>query len=118
MDSGGNCIFTVLDKPVMIRHIVLFKIKEFSSEVERKESIESVLCTFRSLIGQIPQLRHFRVEAGIKTGPASCDVLIDSTFDSYDDLIAYQTHPAHLDAVNHNKQWCDFKISGDYEILA
>ncbi len=34
----------------MIRHIVLFKLKQFSSESERLEATNHVLETFRSLV--------------------------------------------------------------------
>jgi len=98
----------------MIRHIVLFKIKDFSSESERNEAVQNVLTTFRSLIGQIPQIRQFRVERNTVNGPSSCDVILDSIFDNIIDLQAYQGHPAHLDAVMLNRQWSESKISGDY----
>lgn len=98
----------------MIRHIVLFKIKDFSSESERNEALQNVLVTFRSLIGQIPQIRQFRVEPDCVHAPSSYDVIIDSVFDSKEDLKAYQVHPAHLDAVALNKQWSESKIAGDY----
>jgi hypothetical protein len=98
----------------MIRHIVLFKIKEFSSETERNEAIQNVLTTFRSLIGQIPQIRQFIVEPVCIHGPSSYDIIIDSVFSSVQDLKDYQAHPAHLDAIELNKQWSDGKIVGDY----
>ena len=98
----------------MIRHLVLFKIKDFSSESEKKEAIQNVLFTFRSLIGQIPQIRQFRVEPDCVHGPFSSDVIIDSVFDSLEDLKSYQAHPAHIDAVDLNKQWSESKILGDY----
>jgi hypothetical protein len=100
----------------MIRHIVLFKLKDFSSESERSEALENVLVTFRSLKGQIPQIRQFRVEPDCMKGPSSSDVIIDSYFDSMEDLKAYQAHPAHLEAVALNKQWSESKIVGDYQI--
>lgn len=101
----------------MIRHFVLFKIKQFSSESDRQEAIENVVSTFRALVGQIPQIRQYRVEKGLPLGVASCDVIIDSTFDNLDDLKAYQSHPAHLEAVELNKQWSESKTIGDYEYL-
>ncbi|MFO7616720.1 MAG: Dabb family protein [Bacteroidales bacterium] len=101
----------------MIRHIVLFKLKQFSSESDRLEAAENVLATFRALVGQIPQIRQYRIEKGLPLGAASCDVIIDSTFDNTDDLKAYQSHPAHLEAVELNKQWTDYKMSGDFEFL-
>lgn len=98
----------------MIRHIVLFKIKDFSSESERNEAVQNVLVTFRSLVGQIPQIRQYRVEADCLQGASSLDVIIDSTFDNLEDLRAYQAHPAHLDAVEMNRQWSEYKVMGDY----
>lgn len=98
----------------MIRHIVLFKLKDFSSESERNDALQNVLLTFRSLVGQIPQIRQFRVEPDCGQGPSSYDVIIDSVFDNLVDLKAYQAHPAHLDAVELNKQWSDSKVAGDY----
>ena len=98
----------------MIRHIVLFKIKDFSSESERNEALQNVLVTFRSLIGQIPQIRQFSVEPDCVHGPFSYDVIIDSVFDDTEDLRTYQAHPAHLDAVALNRQWSENKIICDY----
>jgi hypothetical protein len=98
----------------MIRHIVFFKIKNFSSESERNEALQNVIVTFRSLIGQIPQIRHYRVEQDCIQGPSSCDVIIEGVFDNESDLAAYQSHPAHLDAVALNKQWSESKLVGDY----
>ena len=99
----------------MIRHIVLFKIKDFSSEDERKEAAEKVLFNFRSLIGEIPQLRRYKVERDISCTNDSYDVIIDSDFDSREDLLAYKNHPAHQFAVEQNRQWCSKKVVVDYE---
>jgi len=98
----------------MIRHIVLFKIKDFSSESERNEALQNVLVTFRSLIGQIPQIRQYRVEPDCVHGPGSYDVIIDSVFDHLEDLKAYQSHPAHRDAAALNAQWSESKAVCDY----
>ncbi|MFA6127419.1 MAG: Dabb family protein [Bacteroidales bacterium] len=98
----------------MIRHIVLFKIKDFSSESERNEAIQHVLLIFRSLIGQIPEIRQYRVEPDFVRGVSSSDIIIDSVFDTLEDLKSYQSHPAHLEAIQLNKQWSASKVVGDY----
>lgn len=98
----------------MIRHIVLFKIKDFSSDSERTDALDNILVTFRSLVGQIPEIRQYRVEPDCVRGPASFDVIIDSAFDTLDDLKAYQAHPAHVDAIALNSQWSERKVVGDY----
>lgn len=99
----------------MIRHIVLFKLKDFSSEVERNDAIENVLINFRSLLGEIAQIRKYKVEADIVHGESSFDIAIDSNFDTLEDLKTYQKHPAHQYAVEQNKQWCEKKVVIDYE---
>ena len=99
----------------MIRHIVLFKLREFSSEQERNDALENVLLNFRSLKGEIPQIRDFEVEADVLQGDKSYDVVINSTFDSLEDLRDYQAHPAHQYAVQENKQWSQNKVVIDYE---
>lgn len=99
----------------MIRHIVLFKLRDFSSEEERKDALENVKLNFRSLVGEIPQIRQYRVEEDIVQSQASFDVVIDSCFDSLGDLKDYQAHPAHQQAVEKNRQWCANKVVIDYE---
>ncbi len=99
----------------MIRHIVLFKLKEFSSEVERNDAIENVLINFRSLLGEIAQIREYKVKSNIVHGESSFDIAINSNFDTLEDLKTYQKHPAHQYAVEQNKQWCEKKVVIDYE---
>lgn len=98
----------------MIRHIVLFKLKEYSSDEERNVALDNVLFTFRSLVGEIPQIRQYQVEQDIGHGQGSYDVVIDSSFDNLSDLKAYQNHPAHREAVVFNKNWCISKAVIDY----
>ncbi len=99
----------------MIRHIVIFKLKEFSSNEERNQALDDVLLNFRALVGEIPQIRKYTVMPDIVMDQASYDVIIDSSFDNLDDLKDYQSHPAHKYAVEQNKQWCDKKVVLDYE---
>jgi len=94
---------------------VLFKLREFSSEQERNDALENVLLNFRSLIGEIPQIRDYEVEADIVHGDKSYDVVINGSFDSLEDLRSYQAHPAHQYAVQENKQWSQNKVVIDYE---
>lgn len=99
----------------MIRHIVLFKLKDFSSEEERNDALDKVLINFRSLVGEIPQIRNYKVEKNIQAKPGSYEIIIDSDFDCPEDLIAYQNHPAHKYAVEQNEQWCRERIIADYQ---
>jgi len=93
----------------------MFKLKEFSSDEERNQAVEDVLLNFRSLIGEIPQIRTYEVEADIVHGDSSFDIVVNSLFDSLEDLKAYQAHPAHQYAVQQNRQWSAQKVVVDYK---
>ena len=99
----------------MIRHIVLFKLKEFFSDEERNKALDEVLLNFRSLVGEIPQIRKYEVMPDLVHGPSSFDVIIDSSFDNLVDLKDYQAHPAHQYAVEQNKKWSCKKAVIDYD---
>jgi hypothetical protein len=77
----------------MLRHMVIFKFKDSSSQSEIKKVSE----TFANLYGQIPQIKHF--EWGINNSPENlnqgfthCFML---TFSSIEDSEIYQKHSAH-----------------------
>jgi hypothetical protein len=77
----------------MIRHIVVWRIKEGPGREASLEAIRERLLGLKSAITQIRAL-----EAGINVtpGPDAADVLLYSEFDSLEDLAAYQRHPEHL----------------------
>jgi len=100
----------------MIRHIVFFKLKDFSSEAERNQALDEAMLNFRSLVGEIPQIREYIVEKDIVRGSTSFDFLINSSFDNIEDLKSYQAHPAHQYAVGQNKKWSIQKVVIDYQI--
>ena len=77
----------------VLRHVVLFKFKDASSETD----VQKVIDAFRKLPEQIPQIADF--EYGTDNSPEKlangfthCFLL---TFRSEDDRAAYLPHPAH-----------------------
>ena len=78
----------------LLRHVVIFKFKDSSSE----EDIKKVAATFAALYGKVPQVKAF--EWGINNSPehfnegfTHCFML---TFSSEKDLADYQLDPAHI----------------------
>ena len=78
-----------------LRHVVIFKFKDSSSE----EDIKKVAETFAALYGKVPQVKAF--EWGVNNSPehfnegfTHCFML---TFSSEKDLADYQLNPAHKD---------------------
>ena len=81
------------DSSPLLRHVVIFKFKDSSSEAEVKKVSE----TFAGLYGQIPQIKHF--EWGINNSPENLNQgfthCFTLTFSSEEDSSVYQKHPAH-----------------------
>ena len=99
----------------MIRHIVMLKLREFDSPEEKMKAAELVCSKLMALKKTIPFIREF--ETGINTtkDDSAFDVVINSTFNSKDDLIAYQLHPDHQAFMQFNKNYSVKKALVDYK---
>ncbi|MDD4516548.1 Dabb family protein [Massilibacteroides sp.] len=79
----------------MIRHIVLFKLKEFESETAKSECQQSIKAGLEGLFGKISVLKFIQVD--FNCNPAeSWDIILTTEFDSLDDLNTYANHPDHV----------------------
>ena len=94
----------------MIRHIVAFSAKN-SADVP---TIRDELARMRD----IPGVRSLEVRLNAKRDGLSTemDVVLDSTFDTWADLAAYQDHPDHHAATAKVRPLRDQRIVLDYEI--
>lgn len=81
----------------MIRHIVLFKFKDFANGRPKAENLEEAKARMLALKDQIPELTSLEVRFGAEgQAPANYDYILVSDFDSLAQLDAYQKHPAHV----------------------
>lgn len=75
----------------MIRHIVLFKIKE-----EYKSEIPQLVKNFYTMKGKVEGLIDLEAGADILGSERSYDLALIWTFENRAAFDAYQTHPAHM----------------------
>ena len=81
----------------MVKHIVLFKLKENLSVTEKQDIMQRFKAAIEALPQTISSIRQIHV--GCNMNPAEqWDLCLDSTFDSLEDVQAYAAHPAHLAA--------------------
>lgn len=97
----------------MIKHIVLWRLKDHAMGTSKKENAEKLKSLLEALRDTINEIKHLEVginaEAAPHTAvahgivppatlahPCAADVALYSEFASWDDLAAYQQHPAHL----------------------
>ncbi len=99
----------------MIRHIVAFKLKGYSSQEEKQAAIQIVKQALMKLPSQISVIRSFEVGIDALHGPASYDLVINSTFDSLEDLEIYRVHPDHQAFILFNRDYTLEKVMVDYE---
>lgn len=79
----------------MVKHIILWKLKEEFSEEEKKQIKAGIKEGLEGLAGQIPGMTEIKVR--IDCLPSSTvDVMLDSTFESAEALKTYSTHPKHV----------------------
>ncbi len=76
----------------MIKHIVLWKLKNRSTAESMKNALEALPLS-------IPQIRSFEVGVGKISGDVFSDIVLVSSFDNADDLETYAAHPDHQKVV-------------------
>ena len=79
----------------MVKHIILWTLKEMSQEEKFvvKAGIKEGL---ESLAGKIPGLLDIKVITDGRLESSTADLMLDSTFESFDALKAYSKHPEHV----------------------
>lgn len=83
----------------MVKHIILWQLKDEYSEEEKKEIKEGIKSGLEGLKGQIPGLIEIKVNYnGLPSSNA--DLILDSTFEDADSLKGYSTHPSHVEVAN------------------
>lgn len=80
----------------MVKHIILWKLKEEFNTIEVKNGIKDGL---EGLIGKIDGLLELRIETN-PLDSSNVDVMLYSVFESQDALKGYSVHPAHVEVAD------------------
>ena len=85
----------------MVKHIILWQLKDELSEVEKQEVKKGIKEGLESLKGKIPGLLEIKVQTeGLASSNAQ--VMLDSAFESEEALKAYAIHPEHVKVADEN----------------
>ena len=93
----------------MIRHIVLFNVKEGEDKDQVAATASKVL---EPLVGKIPGLLHAEVERCFN----GVDFALYSELEDKDALAVYADHPLHTEAKSHFFHLLESRVAADYEI--
>ena len=93
----------------MVKHIVMYTLKE---GVEKKEAVELIRSVLEPLVGKIPGLQHLEVRLAFN----GMDYALYSEFESRQALENYAVHPLHLAAKEHFHHFIATRVAADYEV--
>ena len=93
----------------MVKHIVLFKVKEGEDVANVVKIAEAALLP---LVGQIEGLNY----AEIKQTFAGMDIALYCELESKEAMAAYAVHPLHEEAKSHFFHLLSSRVAADYEI--
>lgn len=79
----------------MIKHVILWKLKEEYTEAEKTEIKKEIKQNLEGLAGKIPGLIDIKVYTDGLTS-STADLMLDSAFESAEALKGYSGHPAHV----------------------
>lgn len=79
----------------MVKHIILWKLKDGLSENQKNEIKQNAKKGLESLLGKVDGLTEITVNInGLPT--SNCDMMLDSTLESFKALKAYSVNPEHV----------------------
>ena len=92
----------------MVKHIVLYTLKE---GVDKEEAVKLIASVLEPLVGKIPGLKHLEIRRAFN----GMDYALYSEFESREALTAYASHPLHLEAKSHFHHLLNTRVAADYE---
>ena len=98
----------------MVKHIVLFKLKETLSQEEKMTAILAFKKAIEALPTSISFIRKVFVGYNINSAE-KWDICLESEFDTLEDVKAYAVHPEHVKAAGILKDVKADRACVDYE---
>ena len=97
----------------MVKHIILWKLKETFSEEEKAQARAEAKRRLESLNGKIDGLVSLTVVTD-RLPSSNADMMLDSVFTDADALAGYQTNPLHLEAAGYVRSVVESRLCLDF----
>lgn len=98
----------------MLKHIVMWKLKDFAEGRTKAENIEFIKARLTALIGVVPELRYVELGADELKSDMSYDMVLTCIFDDLDGMNAYRVHPEHVKVSNYIAKVRESRVVVDY----
>lgn len=101
----------------MIKHIVMWKLKEYANGAARDENALKMKAMLESCKDIVLGIKKLEVATSQEELEATCDVILYSEFENKAALAAYQSHPQHeaikpfIASVREERHCMDYEIN-------
>ena len=80
----------------MIKHVVMWKLKDFAEGCSREENAKKIKSMLESLVGKIEQIVSLEVGVNICNSDMAYDLVLITEFEDEQKLKEYSNHPEHV----------------------
>lgn len=100
----------------MVKHVILWKLKEELSEEKKAEVKAGMKKELEGLKGKVPGLLDITIQIQ-PLGSSNAEVMLDSTLESEEALKGYAVHPEHVKVADtFVRPYTQVRMCMDYEI--
>ncbi|MFW5488116.1 MAG: Dabb family protein [Desulfovibrio sp.] len=100
----------------MIKHIVMWRVKDSAEGMDKAGIVAEMKKRLEALKGEVPGAIELELGANFNTSDGASDAVLYSTFNTREELDAYQVHPAHQAVVGFISSVATERRVVDYEV--
>ena len=100
----------------MIKHIVMFRLKESALGKSKDENLQELKILLESLQDKIAAVKCLEVGINMGASASAYDIALCSEFDDMQALENYRLHPEHVKVVEFIEKICSERRVADYEV--
>ena len=97
----------------MVKHIILWKLKESFTDEEKAEARAEAKRRLEALNGKIDGMISLRVVTD-RLPTSNADMMLDSEFETVEALAGYQVNPLHLEAAGYVRSVVEARLCLDF----
>jgi hypothetical protein len=99
----------------MVKHIVLWKLRDFAEGNNKEENARRMKEVLEALGDKIPEIQHIEVGIDFNRSESAYDVALYSEFATHNDLEKYHEHAEHLKVAEFIQNVREERVVVDYE---
>lgn len=97
----------------MVKHIILWKLKESFTEEEKSDARAEAKRRLEALNGKIDGLIELKVVTD-RLPSSNADMMLDSSFEGEEALAGYQINPLHVEAATYVRSVVEARLCLDF----